>query len=461
MTTLINNNQNNIWAKKKISIIGAGISGMAAAKLGKHIGAEIFISESNDKPNNLNELKEFDFEIGNHSQKVLDADTVIISPGVSKSTKIISDCKNNNIPIISEIEFASLFTTSPILALTGSNGKTTTVNLLYEMCIADGKNALIGGNVGIPFSENVLLEMTSKINNVIHILELSSFQLEHIESFSPEIAGLLNISADHMDRYVDFNDYLNTKINIVKNITKSGKIIYNKEDVHLNKLFLNHNLAIPFSTNKKEKVCFTLNSNKIYIKTIEKNNLLLNLNETRLYGNHNIQNILAASTMAHCFGISHNAIKESIINFSPIPHRLEWVGKINDINYFNDSKATNIAAAQAAISSFDKKIILILGGLDKGQTDFSQLDSVLKEHTKFIITYGKDGKTIKEQIKSINNIVYIENFKDAILQASEYSISGDTVLLSPACASFDQFLNYQERGDSFKKIIHDMELKLL
>ena len=461
MTILTNNNQNNIWTKKKISIIGAGVSGMAAAKLGKHIGAEIFISESNSKPSNLNELKKFNFEIGHHSNKVLDADTVIISPGVSKSIKIISDCRNNNIPIISEIEFASLFTTSPILALTGSNGKTTTVNLLYEMCIADGKNALIGGNVGIPFSENVLLEMTSTINNVIHVLELSSFQLEHIESFCPEIAGLLNISEDHMDRYIDFNDYLNTKINIVKNMTESGKIIYNKEDIHLNKLFINNNLAIPFSMNNEEKTYFSLTSNKKSIKSKEKNNFSLYLNETKLYGNHNIQNILAASTMAHCHGISHNAIKESIINFSPIPHRLEWVGKINNINYFNDSKATNIAAAQAAISSFDEKIILILGGLDKGQTDFSQLDPLLKEHTKFIITYGKDGQAIKEQIQSINNIVYIENFKDAILQASEQSMSGDTILLSPACASFDQFSNYEDRGDYFKKIIRDMELELL
>ena len=448
------------WEETNISIIGAGMSGMAAAKLGKHIGAKIFISDYNKNPKNITEIKQFDFEIGQHSSKILDSDLIIISPGIPNSMPIVKQCEKKKIPIISEIEFASLITSSPILALTGSNGKTTTTNLLYQMCLTDGKNALIGGNVGIPFSENVLLEMTSKMKNIIHVLELSSFQLERIESFTPNIAGLLNISDDHLDRYIDFNDYLNAKINLIKNINETGKIIYNQDDLYLNKIFKNNNLATPFSMNNQKNIYFKLNSNKILTQSNGIEKILIRLNQTKLQGNHNIQNILAASTMAHYYGISHHAIKESIINFSPIPHRLEWIGKINDINFFNDSKATNIAATQAAISSFDKKIILILGGLDKGKTDFSQLLPLLKEHTKFIITYGQDGESIKKQIKSIKNIIYIKKFKEAILKASEHSKSGDTILLSPGCASFDQFSNYEDRGNSFKKIINDMELEL-
>ena len=448
------------WAKSKIGILGGGKSGIAAAKLGRYMGADIFISDSSDSPDSIEKMREFDYESGVHSRKILDSDLLIISPGIPDSIPIITDLKCNNIPIVSEIEFSSWFTTSPIMALTGSNGKTTTVNLLHEMCISDGKNSLLGGNVGIPFSENVLLELQSEIINAVHVLELSSFQLEHIQSFSPVIAGLLNISEDHMDRYKDIHDYSSKKFELTKNMGDSGWVIYNGDDTILEKAFYKHEHTRIFSVHNHQKSHFKLNASKIYSGSPDNPDILFQLDETQLKGNHNIQNILAAATMAHTFGISSRAIRDAIINFSPIPHRLEWIGNINAVDYFNDSKATNVAAALAAIKSFDGPMIVVMGGMDKGDTDFSQLDLSLENRVRHIVTYGQAGEAIKNQINSAIKITYVEEFKAAVLQASEQSNPGDIVLLSPACASFDQFCNYEERGDMFKNIFNNLELGL-
>ena len=455
------NNKTDInWSEIKITILGGGMSGIAAAKLGQYMGANIFISDLNDSPETIDKMCEFDYESGIHSKKILDSDLIIISPGIPDSIPIITDCKCENIPIISEIEFASWFTTSPILALTGSNGKTTTVNLLHEMCISDGKNSFLGGNVGIPFSENVLWELESGIINAVHVLELSSFQLEHIQSFSPLIAGLLNISEDHMDRYNDIHDYSSNKIKLTNNMDNSGWVIYNGDDPILKNAFHNHEHAKIFSIEDHQKSHFKLNASKIYSGSPDNPDVLFLLDETRLKGGHNLQNILAAATMAHAFGLTSKAIRDAIINFTPISHRLEWIGNINGVDYFNDSKATNVAATLAAIKSFDKYLIVIMGGIDKGHTDFSKLDQLLINRVKHIFTYGQAGKSIKKQINSTIEVTYVEEFKAAVLQAAKQSKSGDIILLSPACASFDQFCNYEERGNTFKNIFNDLELGL-
>jgi len=447
------------WKETKISILGGGVSGMAAADLGRYIGAHIFISDNNGLLKNYQKINNFDHEIGTHSKKILDADLIIISPGISDTIPIIEDCRLKQIPIISEIEFASWFTNSPILAITGSNGKTTTTNLLHAMCINDGKNSLLGGNVGIPFSENVLLELKSNIENPIHVLELSSFQLEHIQTFLPEIAGLLNISEDHMDRYNDIQNYSNAKIRITKNITDSTGIVYNDEDPILRKEFKKNDNAKPFSTNNKKNTYFKLNTNKVFSNKSEGLKVLFELKETKLKGFHNLQNILAAATMANLFGIKHDSIRNAIINFSPIPHRIEWIGNINGVDYFNDSKATNIAAAKAAIESFDDQLILIMGGLDKGNTNFSEMLPILRNHVKYVFTYGKSGTLIKKNIENEIKTTYIHKFELAVKEAVKQSESRDIILLSPACASFDQFNNYEERGNAFKNIFNKLELE--
>jgi UDP-N-acetylmuramoylalanine--D-glutamate ligase len=446
------------WCSTRISIIGAGKSGIAAAKIGQHLGSKVFISDCNNLSLIHSSVGDFDHETGGHSDKVLDAHLIVISPGVPDSIPIIDECRKKNIPIVSEIEFASWFTDSPILAITGSNGKTTTVNLLHEMCINDGKTSLMGGNVGIPFSENVLWELTSNIISPVHVLELSSFQLEHVQLFSPIVSGILNVSTDHMDRYSNYNTYVNNKLKLAKQTKECGWIIYNGDDPVLANSLRDTNNAILFSLAPNEKSYFKLNATKVYTGTNENSDILFQFEDTKLKGFHNLQNVLAAATMAHSFGISRSAIKDTIMNFTPIHHRLEWIGKIKNVDYFNDSKATNIAASQAAIESFDCNLILILGGKDKSSTDFCQLIPSMKNRVKNIVTYGEAGRNIENQLKSEFQLTYHEIFDDAVVEAHALSEAGDTILLSPACASFDQFLNYEQRGDKFNLIFTKLEL---
>ena len=454
----LNNIHQNNWAHTRVSILGAGLSGIAAANLGRYVGAEIFISDKNNSREIAEKLHEFKHETGGHSKKILNTDLLILSPGIPDNIPIIQKCRGGNIPIVSEIEFASWFTESPILALTGSNGKTTTVNLLHEMCVSDGKNSLLGGNVGIPFSENVLWELTSDISGSVHVLELSSFQLEYINSFSPTIAGILNISADHMDRYADIHAYAAEKLKLADQIKESGWLVYNADDPTLSNALMTVARSVLFSLTQKEKCHFKLNASKVYSGQEDNPDILFKLEDTKLKGFHNLQNILAAATMAHSFGISRSAIQNTIINFTPIPHRLEWIGNINNVDYFNDSKATNIAAARAAIESFDNNLILILGGQDKGTTDFRQLIPVMNGRVKAVITYGEAGSEIKNQLNGEFEPIYCALFNEAVNLAHEQSNSGDTVLLSPACASFDQFSNYEERGDTFTRTFTQLEL---
>ena len=451
---------NNNWGSTRISIIGAGKSGIAAAQLGKHLGSEIFISDNNDSPDIQKNVESFSNETGGHSNKVLEAHLIVISPGVPDSIPIIQECREQNIPTVSEIEFASWFTTSPILALTGSNGKTTTVHLLHEMCVSDGRTSLLGGNVGIPFSENVLWELTSNINSPVHVLELSSFQLEHVQLFSPTVCGILNISPDHLDRYENFDVYVNKKLKLAEQTQHSGCVVYNADDPILAQSLADIPHSVQFSLNQNPDCHFKLNASKVYTGEDKNPNILFELKDTKLKGLHNLQNILAAATMAHTFDLSSSTIQDTIINFTPIHHRLEWIGNINNVDYFNDSKATNIAAARAAIESFDDNLILILGGQDKGSTDFLQLSPVMKNRVKTIVAYGEAGIKIKNQLETEFKMNYHEKFDKAVLQAHEQSEPGDTILLSPACASFDQFSNYEERGDEFNLIFTKLELAL-
>jgi len=454
----LNNISKNNWNNTKISIIGAGKSGIAAAKLGKHIGSSIFISDINKSQKVKNSLNEFNHEVGLHSDEILNSDFIIKSPGIKNDIPIIQKCKNNNLPIISEIEFASWFTRSPIIALTGSNGKTTTTNLLHNMCLNDGRNSLIGGNIGIPFSENVLWELTNKIKSTVHVLELSSFQLENVNLFSPIISGILNISPDHMDRYSSYSEYINSKLNIARQTLSDGWIVYNKNDSTLYSQLKKYSNAIGFSTNSNSNSYLHLNKSEVYLGSKPNSEILFYLTDSKLKGKHNINNILAAATMAHKFGISKSAINKSVINFNPIEYRLEWIGNINNVDFFNDSKATNIAASRAAIESFDNNIIIILGGKDKGKSDFKLLIPSMKNRVKKIIAYGEAGENIKSQLFEEFNVTFIENFETAVKEAHIQSNSGDTILLSPACASFDQFDSFEKRGSEFNKIFNKLEL---
>tara|TARA_B100000941_G_scaffold222322_1_gene164625 strand:+ start:1656 stop:2978 length:1323 start_codon:yes stop_codon:yes gene_type:complete len=429
---IIQNTMMNV-KRKKISILGAGKSGLSAAKLASFLGADIFISDSSYKVE-CEDYKNFENEIGKHSDRVLDSNLIIKSPGIPNSIEIIKKAKECNIKIISEIEFAGFFTQSPIIGITGSNGKTTTVELVNQIFLEAGYHSLLGGNVGIPFSENVLKEIKTGMNRAIHILELSSFQLEHTKELSLEVGCILNISKDHLDRYNDFEDYIKTKLKIIKLLDESNYLIYNKEDKVLREK-IPKNKFIPF----KKADCSAIR---------------IDLDQISLKGLHNISNISAALGIAKKYSIDTNHIENTLKKFKPLEHRLEYIDTISGVTVYNDSKATNIESMVAAIKAFNQKMmIIIIGGLAKKESDFLSAIRETKAKIKFISCYGESGNYIYENLKSEFNCEYNNKFSDAVSKAFSECEKGDILLLSPGCASYDQFSSYIDRGNNFKKII--------
>jgi UDP-N-acetylmuramoylalanine--D-glutamate ligase len=327
------------------------------------------------------------------------------------------------------------------------------------MCLDDGRTSLLGGNIGIPFSENVLWELKNNINNAMHVLELSSFQLEHIKKLQVKVGCILNISPDHLDRYPNIEKYALQKLKLVDHLEKDGSLVFNSDDQILSKSLNNKTNTIPFSINDNSKCYYKLNSSKVYFEETNNPEVLFEFNKTRLRGQHNIQNILAAATMAKIYGLKNESIHNAIINFQPINHRLEWVGNINEVDYFNDSKATNIAATTAAIQTFEKNIILILGGQDKGDTDFSTLIAIMKNRVSKIFSYGESGIKIKNTLQKYFPIFFNHKFENSVFNAHKASKKGDTILLSPGCASYDQFKSYEKRGELFIKLFSKWELE--
>ena len=423
---------------KKIGILGAGNSGLAAAELAYKLGANVFITDSNKKSKISFKNKDIDVEFGRHSDKILDSNLIIKSPGISRKTKIMQNIINSGVPIVSELEFASWFTNSFIIALTGTNGKTTTIELINKILTDFGLKTFLGGNVGIPFSTNVLKERNSKNfrKDIFHVLEVSSFQLEDIKYFKPNIAVISNITPDHLDRYDSFLDYYNTKLCIMKNQDKNCHLIINK-NLDLNRKC--HSNIIEFY----------ISNNQIFINNSTKK---IDIKKTKLFGKHNYENIGVASIVSDLCKIKEKSMINSINNFEPLSHRLEKIKVQSNKNYYNDSKATNLSSTIAALETFDSNIVLILGGIDKNKDDFSILKKY-KGQIKNILLYGKSRERIKNQIPSFFNIFICESFKSAIEKSIQISNPSDNILLSPACASFDQFNNYKERGNYFKEII--------
>ena len=418
---------------KKISILGAGKSGLSAAKLASFLGANIFISDSSNKIE-CDDYKNFENELGEHSSKVLDASLIIKSPGIPNTIEIIKKAKEKNIKIISEIEFAGFFTQSPIIGITGSNGKTTTAELVNQIFLEAGYDSLLGGNVGVPFSDNVLKEIKIGMKKTIHVLEISSFQLEHTRELSLEVGCILNISKDHLDRYDNYEDYIQTKLNIIKLLDESNYLIYNQEDKVLREK-IQKNKFIPF-------------------KASDSSEIRINLDEIPLKGAHNKSNISAALGIVKKYSIDTDIVKNTLKKFNPLEHRLEYVTTMNGVIVYNDSKATNIESMAAGINAFKHKmIIIIVGGLAKEQSDFLSAIKATRARIKFISCYGESGNDIYKNLRSEFNCRYNKNFSDAVNKAIAECEEEDVLLLSPGCASYDQFSSYIDRGNNFKKII--------
>ncbi len=439
--------------KKRVSILGSGISGIGAAILAKEKGYDVFVSDNNkinSKAKNKLDSISVPWEENNHSYNHLKkSDLIIKSPGISNELEVITKLRSSNVKIISEIEFASLHTNSFIIGITGSNGKTTTTELIYHILNKSGFNVGIAGNIGTSFSKQI-----AENSFEYYVLELSSFQLDDIIDFKPNIAIITNLFEDHLDRYnYDFSKYIDSKLRITMNQETNDTILYNVDD----KILKN---AINTSGSKASKMTYGINSSSFDGKNIliknKKKTLMINIEELSLKGRHNLLNAMAAITVADLLKISKESVRESLLTFKGLPHRLENVLTIQGVNYINDSKATNVNAAFYALDSMNSQTVWIVGGVDKGN-DYSELLPLVREKVKAIICLGVDNNKIIETFNPIIDlIVETESMVEAVKVSRKIAEKKDTVLLSPACASFDLFNDYEDRGNQFKNAVRNL-----
>ena len=426
--------------KKRVSILGSGISGVGAAILAKEKGYDVFVSDNNkinSKVKNKLDSISVPWEEKNHSYNHLKkSDLIIKSPGISNESDIIIKLRSSNVKVISEIEFASLHTNSFIIGITGSNGKTTTTELIYHILNKSGLNVGIAGNIGTSFSKQI-----AENSFEYYVLEISSFQLDDIIDFKPNIAIITNIFEDHLDRYCyDFNKYIDSKLRITMNQENNDTILYNIDD----KVLKN---AINTSGSKASKMTYGINSSSFDGKNI----LIKNIEELSLKGRHNLLNAMAAISVADLLKISKESVRESLLTFKGLPHRLENVLTIQGVNYINDSKATNVNAAFYALDSMNSQTVWIVGGVDKGN-DYSELLPLVREKVKAVICLGVDNKKIIETFSPmIDLIVETESIVEAVKISRKIAEKKDTV-----CASFDLFKDYEDRGNQFKNAVRSL-----
>ena len=442
---------------KKLVILGAGESGVGTALLGNAKGFEIFVSDKGSiKENYKNVLinNEIEWEEGKHTEsEILKADLVMKSPGIPDNVPLVKQLFEKGIPVISEIEFASRFTDATIIGITGSNGKTTTATLTHHLLKNDLEVGL-AGNIGDSFAKQVVEK-----DYPYYVLEISSFQLDGIVGFNPNIAVLTNITPDHLDRYdYKFENYINSKFRIVMNQSDKDYFIYDADDEVIKEWMKNNSVQsnlLPFSLKEKVSNGAYLDKKEIII-TINNNKITMPTAKLALEGNHNIKNAMAAATVAHLLKIRKQTIRESLENFQGVEHRLEHVLRINKVEYINDSKATNVNATYYALESMDAPTVWIVGGLDKGN-DYKTLYPFVNEKVKAIICLGVDNEKLFKAFGNMVDIIVETQFmSEAVKIAYKIADAGDNVLLSPACASFDLFQNYEDRGRQFKNAVRNL-----
>lgn len=438
----------------RIVVLGGGESGFGAAYLAKKKGLEVFLSDMGEIRENYKQLlieNGIEFEEGTHTEeKILNADWIVKSPGIPKKAEIIGQIQRKGIRLSSEIEFASEFTNAKIIAITGSNGKTTTTSLIYHILKSDGLYVGLGGNIGKSFAKQVADE-----NYDYYVLEVSSFQLDDIQNFRPYISLLLNLSKDHLDQYnYDYEEYALAKFRITENQENDNFFIYNKDDVMsmnlLEKLEIKAKM-LPFSTKEKLEEGGFATEDKIFIKLQEE--FSIKIDELSLVGTHNVANSLAASIAGKILNISNESIRNSLMTFQAVEHRLEFVSEIGGVKYINDSKATNVNAAYFALESMKTPTVWIVGGTDKGN-DYTEIEELVKKKVKAIVCLGLDNQKIINFFKEKKEFIYdTSSMEDAVKICKSIAEKGDTVLLSPCCASFDLFKNYEDRGTKFKEAV--------
>ena len=445
--------------KERIAILGAGESGTGAALLAKAKGYDVFVSDFGKISTEYKEILQsacIAFEEGQHTQsEILTAVEVVKSPGIPDSADLVQKCLSKQIPVISELEFASKYTCAKLIAITGTNGKTTTTLLTYHLLKEAGLKVGLAGNIGESFAKQVIDDAFDYF-----VIEVSSFQLDGMYKFKADIAILLNITPDHLDRYAfQFENYINSKFRIVQNMREHDVFIYYAQDEVLKDEVSSRNIHAQkrqISLNEKVELGACAIGDAIFCRFSESKGYSLKKSDLPLKGEHNLINTMSAVMAAGLSGLDEKDIKEGLKTFQNAEHRLEFVKEINGVTFVNDSKATNVDAAFYALGSFDNSVVWIAGGKDKGN-DYAVLETVVSENVKAMVCLGVDNSKLKKAFENIiKDIAETTDVNEAVVKAYALAEKGDTVLLSPACASFDLFKNYEDRGHQFKAAVETL-----
>lgn len=440
----------------KVAILGAGESGIGAALLAQHLGYNTWLSDAGsigEEQKKTLTIAQVPFEEGQHTwEQFFDSDVVVKSPGIPPTAAFVQRLKEIDIEVISEIEFAARHTQTPIIAITGSNGKTTTASLIHHLLISAGVNAGLGGNIGVSMAK-LLLEAPKEV----FVLELSSYQLEDIKEFSPSIALFLNLTPDHLDRYNGSLDlYGQTKLRITGNQSENDTFIFSLDDPESQRLLGTHTVHARkkgFSLEPAPDSSAWIDNQQVMIE----GEVWVSVDQLPLIGPHNQRNILAALLAVRSYGLAANQVLTGISTFRPITHRLQPIDAINDVFFVNDSKATNVDAVQYALEAMDTPVIWLAGGVDKGN-DYRPLLELISDKVKVLIILGDHDTKLRECFSG--EILQVHSMKEAVTEAMKLAQPGDTVLLSPACASFDLFRNYEDRGNQFIESVEELRSQL-
>jgi UDP-N-acetylmuramoylalanine--D-glutamate ligase len=443
---------------KKISVIGAVRSGIGAAKLAKKLGAVPFVSDSGSRQKLQDAIKLFGeegikYECGEHTEAIYDCDFIITSPGVPSESPVLQKALDKKIKIYSELEFSSWFCKGNVISITGTNGKTTTTSLCGHVFNSCGLKTYLAGNIGYAFSE---IALDVKENECV-ALETSSFQLDNIEEFKPRISALLNITPDHLDRYNnDIQNYINSKLRVFEKQDENDYLILNADDKLTPEIISNKKVNVfHFSLIKEVENGAYLKDDLIRFATKGKTEFVCNVDKISLKGEHNYANAMAVISMAKLFNLDNDKIIEALGNFPGVEHRLEFVRDINGVKYYNDSKATNVDSVWYALKSFEQPIFLILGGKDKGN-DYNQIKELVDSKVKKIYAIGSSSEKVFNFFHKSVKVELKGTIDDCIIAANQEAREGDVVLLSPACASFDMFDNFEHRGKVFKEAVNKL-----
>lgn len=447
---------------KRVTVFGGARSGIAAARLLAAKGASVFLSDSSEVREEVRRLLDAEsipYEDGGHSARSQEADLIVVSPGVPSDAPPVLAARRTGIPIVSEIELAFWYCTTPVVAITGSNGKTTTTNLLGHTFRTADLRTIVGGNVGYPFSEYVRGPQEADVV----VLEVSSFQLDEIHAFRPRVSVLLNITPDHLDRYGhDFGTYAASKMRIRENQGHADAFVYNVDDETIRSLLAGADRedqprSYGFSQEQEVEEGAFVRDDSLVLRINDQEDILMQARELSLRGKHNLYNSLAAAVASRVMEVRSDVVRESLRSFEGVPHRLELVRELDGVRYVNDSKATNVNAVWYALESFAERVVLIAGGRDKGN-DYEPLRQLVAQKVRAIVAIGESGdKVVRELGDLIPHAVSAESMEDAVRYARMFAEPGDVVLLSPACASFDMFDNYEHRGDVFRSAVQELD----